>query len=53
MAPYDKASGLGSAQLSPGLAKVCCLLAVDDSFEQSSRKIEARKNSRISSYKDF
>ena len=40
IAPYDKASGLGSEQLSPGLAKACCLLAVDDSFEQASRKIE-------------
>jgi hypothetical protein len=25
-APYDKASGLGSEQLSAGLAKACCLL---------------------------
>jgi len=40
LAPYDKDSGLGSEQLSPGLAKACCLLAVDDSFEQTSRKIE-------------
>jgi hypothetical protein len=39
-APYDKNSGLGSEQLSAGLAKACCLLAVDDSFEQTSRKIE-------------
>ena len=38
--PYDVASGLGTEQLSPGLAKACCLLAVDDSFEQVSRKIE-------------
>jgi hypothetical protein len=38
--PYDLASGLGTEQLSPGLAKACCLLAVDDSFEQVSRKIE-------------
>jgi len=38
--PYDVASGLGPEQLSPGLAKACCLLAVDDSFEQVSRKIE-------------
>jgi hypothetical protein len=37
--PYDVASGLGSEQLSPGLAKACCLLAVDDSFGQSSRKV--------------
>lgn len=38
--PYDKASGLGSEQISPGLAKACCLLAVDDSFQQVSRKVE-------------
>jgi hypothetical protein len=40
LAPYDIDSGLGSGQLSAGLAKACCLLAVDDSFEQTSRKIE-------------
>ena len=40
LAPYDKIGGLGSEPLSPGLAKACCLLAVDDSFEQASRKIE-------------
>jgi hypothetical protein len=38
--PYDVASGLGTEQLSPGLSKACCLVAVDDSFEQVSRKIE-------------
>jgi hypothetical protein len=38
-APYDRDSGLGSEQLSSGLAKACCLLAVDDSFEQVSRKV--------------
>ena len=38
--PYDVASGLGTEQLSPGLAKACCLLAVDDSFEQVSRKVD-------------
>ena len=40
IAPYDKSSGLGSEQLSPCLAKACCLLAVDDSFAQTSQKIE-------------
>ena len=40
LAPYDLDSGLGHGQLSAGLAKACCLLAVDDSFEQTSRKIE-------------
>jgi hypothetical protein len=37
--PYDQASGLGGEQLSPALAEACCLLAVDDSFEESARKI--------------
>jgi hypothetical protein len=37
--PYDEASGLGSEQLSPALAKGCCLLAVDDSFAEVSRKV--------------
>lgn len=46
--PYDVASGLGSEQLSAGLAKACCLLAVDDSFEQSSRKIEAIIGQKVS-----
>ena len=40
LSPYDNTSGLGSEQLSPGLAKACCLLAVDDSFEQVSRKVD-------------
>lgn len=38
--PYDQASGLGREALSVGLAKACSLLAVDDSFEQSSGKIK-------------
>lgn len=46
--PYDVASGIGSEQISPGLAKACCLLAVDDSFEQSSRKIEALTGQKVS-----
>jgi hypothetical protein len=46
--PYDVASGVGSEQVSPGLAKACCLLAVDDSFEQSSRKIEAITGQKVS-----
>ncbi|MFH1615127.1 MAG: ISKra4 family transposase [Planctomycetota bacterium] len=46
--PYDDAGGLGSEQVSPGLAKACCLLAVDDSFEQSSRKIEAIAGQKVS-----
>jgi hypothetical protein len=46
--PYDLSSGLGCEQVSPGLAKACSLLAVDDSFEQSSRKIEALTGQRVS-----
>lgn len=46
--PYDVASGLGSERVSPGLATACCLLAVDDSFEQSSRKIEAITGQKVS-----
>lgn len=38
-APYDRAAGLGGEQVSPALAKACCLLAVDDSFDESSRKV--------------
>ena len=38
--PYDQDSGLGAEQLSPALAQACCLLAVDDSFAESVRKIE-------------
>jgi len=46
--PYDDVSGLGSEQVSAGLAKACSLLAVDDSFEQSSRKIEAITGQKVS-----
>lgn len=38
--PYDQQSGLGSECLSPGLARACCLVAVDDSFNQTSGKIK-------------
>jgi hypothetical protein len=37
--PYDAQAGLGSEHVSPGLARICGLLAVDDSFEESSRKV--------------
>jgi hypothetical protein len=47
LAPYDKASGLGSSQLSPGLAKACCLLAVDDSFQQVSQKLQQLFGQRV------
>jgi hypothetical protein len=49
MAPYDQVSGLGNEQVTPasccrktaaGAAKVCCLVATDDSFQQVSRKVE-------------
>lgn len=46
--PYDTASGLGSGQLSPGLAKACCVLAVDDSFRQTSQKIEQLFGQKVS-----
>ena len=48
MVPYDLASGLGSEQISPGLARACCMLAVDDSFEQTSRKIEGLIGQKVS-----
>jgi len=47
-APYDQTSGLGRQQLSPALAKACCILAVEDSFEQTSRKIESLFGQRVS-----
>ncbi len=47
LAPYDKLSGLGRQQLSPALAKACCMLAVDDSFEEVSQKIEQLFGQRV------
>lgn len=47
-APYDKTGGLGLEQLSPALAKACCTLAVDDSFEYTARKIEALFGQKVS-----
>jgi hypothetical protein len=38
--PYDRCSGLGSEQISPGLAQACCLLATGDSFIQTREKIK-------------
>lgn len=46
--PYDRDSGLGPGPLSPGLAKACCLLAVDDSFEQTSRKMGQLFDQKVS-----
>ena len=48
IAPYDKAGGLGSEQVSPAMAKACCTLAVDDSFEHTSRKMEELFGQKIS-----
>lgn len=48
IAPYDKASGLGSEQVSPAMAKACCILAVDNSFELTCRKIEKLFGQKIS-----
>lgn len=48
LCPYDKSGGLGSQQVSPGLARACGLLAVDDSFEQASRKVEHLLGQRVS-----
>jgi hypothetical protein len=47
-APYDTDSGLGSQQLSPSLAKACCMLAVDDSFAETSRKLQELFGQRVS-----
>jgi hypothetical protein len=46
--PYDPAAGLGPEQTSPGLAKACCLLTVDDSFELSARKIKELMGQEVS-----
>ena len=47
LSPYDRDSGLGSEQLSPALSQACCLLAVDDSFQEVSRKIEHLFGQRV------
>jgi hypothetical protein len=46
--PYDRDSGLGTKSLSPGLARACCVLAVDDSFKQAARKIEELLGQKVS-----
>jgi hypothetical protein len=46
--PYDVASGLGPEHVSPALGKACCLLAVDDSFAQTSQKMEALFGQKVS-----
>lgn len=46
--PYDRASGLGAESASPGLARACCLLSVDDSFELTSCKIEQLLDQSVS-----
>lgn len=45
--PYDKASGPGSGCLSPGLARACCVVAVDDSFEAVCGKIRQLFGQRV------
>lgn len=46
--PYDQQSGIGSPRLSPGLAQAAALIAVDDSFEQSSKKLEYLTGQKVS-----
>lgn len=46
--PYDCDSGLGTESLSAPLARACCVLAVDDSFNQTSVKIEELTGQRVS-----
>jgi hypothetical protein len=46
--PYDHDSGLGTESLSVGLARACCVLAVDDSFNQTSCKIEELVGQQVS-----
>lgn len=46
--PYDAQAGLGRESVSPALAKACCLLAVDDSFEESSRKVVELLGEKVS-----
>jgi len=48
LVPYDLASGLGSEQVSPSLAEACCTVAVDDSFQQTSRKIKKLTGQKVS-----
>jgi hypothetical protein len=48
LCPYDVTSGLGPEFVSPALGKSCCLLAVDDSFAQTSQKIEALFGQKVS-----
>ena len=48
LAPYDVVGGLGPEQLSPTLAKACCMLTVDDSFEQTSLKIKSLFGQKVS-----
>jgi NAD(P)-dependent dehydrogenase (short-subunit alcohol dehydrogenase family) len=39
---------LASEQVSPSLAEACCMVAVDDSFQQTSRKIEKLTGQKVS-----
>jgi len=46
--PYDQESGLGEEHLSPALARACCLLTVDDSFAETSRKLKELFGEKVS-----
>jgi hypothetical protein len=46
--PYDEASGLGKTQVSPGLARACSVLAVDDSFAETARKVAELVGQKVS-----
>jgi len=46
--PYDEASGLGQTQVSPGLARACSLLAVDDSFAETAQKVAELVGQKVS-----
>lgn len=46
--PYDRRRGLGGEQISPALAQFCCTVAVDDSFEESSRKVQCLLGQQVS-----
>jgi hypothetical protein len=47
-APYDRQVGLGDEQITPALAKACCVLGVRDSFEESSLAVEELLGQEVS-----
>ena len=46
--PYDERSGSGGRPVRPSLAQACCLWATEDSFEESSRKVDALVGQKVS-----